>query len=135
MATNICEQLGYKWTHNKRTDELLTVISNILNKNAVVFCFDECDKAKETDIFYSLSEDILRKCIILVTNEKNWLNNLDNRVKSRLMLDMLEFKPYSIKETEGILKQRRDFVFVPGVFDDLAFDLIVKKTYNAKISY
>lgn len=132
MAVNILEQLDYKWIHNKRTDELLKVISSMLNKKSVVFCFDEVDKAKETDIFYTLSEDILRKSILLVTNEKNWLSNLDNRVKSRLMLDMLEFRPYGVDETEGILRQRRDFVFVPGVFDNHAFELVVGKTHGAK---
>jgi len=132
MAVNILEQLDYKWVHNKRTDELIKIIASILNKQNVVFCFDEVDKAKETDIFYSLAEDILRKSIILVTNEKDWLSHLDNRIKSRLMLDMLEFKPYNINETEEILKQRRDFVFVRGVFDEHAFDLIVNKTYQTK---
>jgi len=132
MAVDICEQLDYKWTHNKRTDELLKAISGILNKKAVVFCFDECDKAKETDIFYFIAEEILKKCIILITNEKGWLSNLDNRVRSRLMLDVLEFRPYNVKETEGILKQRKEFVFVPGVFEEEAFNLIINKTFEAR---
>src|SRR3989344_4100839 len=44
IIVEICEQLGYKLTHNKRTEELLEVIKTIANKRAVVFAFDEVDK-------------------------------------------------------------------------------------------
>ena len=48
------------------------------------------------------------------------------------MIDKLEFKPYNFKETEGILRQRISYAFVPNVWDNDAFELIVKKTAEAE---
>ena len=43
---------------------------------------------------------------------------------------MLEFKPYSEKEAEGILQQRVDYAFVPNVMKPEAFNKIVQKTVS-----
>ncbi len=128
----ICESIGYKWTVNKRTDELLKAALNILNKKSVVICLDEVDKVKEMDILYSLVEDLLRKTILLITNNKEWLAQLDERIRSRLTPELLEFKPYSLEETKGILKMRRDYAFPPQVFEEDAFNLLVEKTFTLK---
>jgi len=124
----ICDLLDYKLTQNKATDELFKVVKEILNKKSVVFVFDEIDKVEDFDFLYSILEDVYRKTIIMITNYKDWLNNLEERVSSRLMLDKLEFKPYNLEETKGILKQRIDYAFVPGVLEEDAFELILKKT-------
>ena len=52
ILIDICEQIGYKWTHNKRTDELMEVIAKILNKKSCVILLDEVDRVKEADIIY-----------------------------------------------------------------------------------
>jgi len=132
IVSEICQILDYKFTHNKRTDELLKVISNILNKKNAVFCFDEVDKLKEFDILYSLLEDIYRKTILLITNEKSWLATLDARIKSRLNPELLEFKQYNLNETEGILKERIGYAFIPNIFEKNAFDALVKKCFELK---
>jgi len=128
IVVDMCEQLGYKLTHNKRTEELFQVVKNILNKKAAVFAFDEVDKLEEIDFLYSILEDIYKKSILLVTNNKEWLDDLDDRVKSRCLPETLEFKPYNLEETRDVLKQRVQYAFVSGVWDDDAFELIVKKT-------
>ena len=53
---------------------------------------------------------------------------LEERIKSRLMPEMIEFKPYSYEETKGILKQRAEYAFHPTVLENDAFELIAKKT-------
>src|SRR3989338_3081955 len=131
MVIDICEQIGYTWVHNKKTDELFRDILKILNKKSIVICLDECDKAKELDIIYHLVEDVYKKTILFVTNEKNWINSLDARLKSRLNLERLEFKPYTLEETHGILKKRVEYAFIPNVFEKDAFDFIVEKTAEA----
>ena len=95
---------------------------------AAVFAFDEVDKLEEVDFLYSILEDIYKKSIILVTNEREWLEDLDDRVKSRSLPETIEFKPYSLEETRGVLKQRVQYAFVPGIWADDAFELIVNKT-------
>ncbi len=128
ITLEICELLGYKLTHNKRTEELFSIIKSILNKKSVVFCFDEIDKADDFDFIYMILEEIYRKTILLITNYKSWFENLDDRIKSRLMSESLEFKPYNLKETKGILKQRMEYAFVANVWEDASFDFVVAKT-------
>jgi len=128
IIAEICEQLDYKLTHNKRTEELFEVVKSILNKKAAVFAFDEADKLEDFDFLYSILEEIYKKTVFLVTNYNDWFDDLDERVKSRLMSESLEFKPYNLAETRDILKQRVEYAFVPDVWDQNAFELIAKKT-------
>lgn len=128
IVLHICEKIGYKWVHNKKSDELFKEACNILNKKKVVLCFDEVDKLEEQSILYSVIEDLYKKTIFLVTNEKDWLAKLDPRIRSRMIPEILEFEPYNYDETKGILEQRKESAFVPGVWDEQAFEKVVEKT-------
>jgi len=132
IIAEICNIIGYKLTHNKRTEELFEIVKNILNKKAAVFAFDEVDKLEDYDFLYSILEDIYRKSIILITNYSDWFEDMDDRVKSRLMSETLEFQPYNLSETRDILKQRSGYAFVLGVWEHDAFELIVKKAADAQ---
>jgi len=122
-----CEQLGFAFTQSKNTAELTKIISSIANKTATVFVFDEIDKLEEMDFLYTLLEEVYKKTIFLITNFKSWILELDERIKSRMNPELLEFKAYSNKEIKEILKQRSEIAFVPGVWDEEAFKLIVEK--------
>src|SRR3989338_8434588 len=61
------------------TNELMDEIAKILNKKAAVIVLDEIDKLKEEQVIYQLVEDISKKCIIMITNEKDFLAILDQR--------------------------------------------------------
>ena len=128
----ICHELGWAFTQNKNTAELLKVIEAKSKNKALVLCFDEIDKAEDYDFLYLLLERILSKTILLVTNFSDWLKDLDMRIKSRLVPDQLEFKEYSVQETLEILKQRLDFAFFPGVWDSAALMAIGDKTAQYK---
>ncbi len=127
IIMEICDYIGYKFTQNKKTEQLFNIVKEKLNKNSVVLVFDEVDKLKEFDILYSLLEDVYRKTIILITNYKNWIDNLDERIRSRLTAEIMEFKPYNPAETKGILKQRKEYAFVPGVWEEDAFNAVTSK--------
>ncbi len=128
----VCDQLGYKFTQNKNGTELIKVIASIVNKKSAVIVFDEIDKAEEFDFLYSLIEEIYKKAIILITNYKSWLIELDERIKSRLTPELIEFKQYTDKETAGILKERQQYAFVPGVWEEAAFTLVCQRAAAAK---
>ena len=128
ISIELCEMLDYRLTHNKKTDELFDVVKKILNKKSVVFVFDEIDKAEDFNFLYSILEDVYRKTIILITNHKEWVLGMEERIKSRLMPDLLEFKPYNAKETEGILRHRMEYAFFQNVMQHNAFIKIVQKT-------
>lgn len=131
VIAEICEQLKYRWIHNKTFDDLMKSAAEIINEKSAVFVLDEIDKIQDQNIIYSLLEDIHRKCLILVTNEKELISKLDNRIRSRLLPDLLEFKSYSSPETESILKQRIEYAFISNSLQKEAFDLIVSKTFES----
>ncbi|MBI2109590.1 AAA family ATPase [Candidatus Woesearchaeota archaeon] len=132
LVLDICDQLNYKFVQNRTTEELLKEITKILNKKSAVIIIDEIDKLQDPEILYSLIEDINKKIIILITNEKSWIQEVDSRIKSRLVPESLEFRPYTLEETKGILKQRIEYAFVRNVFLEEALDLVASKTYEAK---
>lgn len=128
----ICEELGYNLTHNKNTEELFEIAKNMLNKKSAVLCFDEIDKIDDFDFLYSFIEGIYKKTILLVTNYKEWLTKLDERIRSRLGADSIEFKTYDLKETKEILNQRSKYAFYPNVLEEESLDIISKKTYETR---
>jgi len=127
VAISICEQIGYRFIQNKKTDELLKEIIKLFNKRKVVFVFDEIDKAEDYDFLYTLMEEVYRKCIILITNFKTFMKDMDDRVKSRLVPELIEFRPYNLVETKGILKQRLEYAYHPDIWETDAFEMVVQK--------
>jgi len=133
VLLEICEQLNYKFTQNKKTEELSKVVKEIINKNTgAVFVFDEIDKAEDLDFIYTLLEEIYRKSIVLITNYQSWIKDLDERIKSRLIPDLMEFKEYNEKETTEILRQRIKYAFVADVWDENAFLILAQKSAEMK---
>ena len=130
IVLEICDQLKYRFTQGKHTDQLIKEITKILNKKPVILVLDEIDKLQDLQILYLILEDINKKGIYLITNNLEFLSNLDNRIRSRLMPELLEFKAYNFEETNGILKQRIEFGFVKNVFSEEALKLISEKSYE-----
>ncbi|MBS3132193.1 AAA family ATPase [Candidatus Woesearchaeota archaeon] len=128
LLMEMCEILKYKFTHNKRTDELFNIVKGILNRKAAVIALDEVDKLEDFDLVYSMLEEIFKKSIIMITNFHDFIDKLDLRVKSRLLPEMIEFRPYNLNETRGILKQRSEYAFPPNVLEADALETIAKKT-------
>ncbi len=132
IALQLADELNYPFVQNRKTEDILEVIKGDINKKAGVFVLDEVDKLEDPSFLYFLLEEIYRKTIVLITNHREWLINLDSRVRSRLLPQIVEFKPYNIDEVRGILRERIKYAFYPDVIEQDAFDLIVKKTYEAE---
>lgn len=132
ILTEVCHELGYMFTVNKKVNELMSVLEGLFADKIVVFAFDEIDKAEEYDFLYFLLESCKRKSILLVTNFKDWLSEVDNRIRSRLTPDMIEFPPYSQSEIRSILEERAKMAFLPDVFQNDAITLISEKSFQNK---
>ena len=128
IILELCNQLDYKFTHNKSSEDLLQIVKQKINQNSAVFIFDEADKAESLELLYQFTEDIYRKTMILITNDKNWIYKLDPRLKSRLTPDSLEFKPYSLQEIKQILKSRTQLAFNPEIISEEILSIIAQKT-------
>lgn len=132
LVLELCEKLDYKFTHNKRSEELFGIIKGMLNKKSVVLVLDEVDKLDNPDFIYQFLEEVYRKSIILITNYKEWIVNLDQRIKSRLMAELLEFGPYNKAEIKGIMEERMKYAFIPGVWNDPALEKAASKAFELK---
>ena len=130
ILIEMCNILDYKLTHNKKTDELFNIVKGILNKKSVVLVFDEADKLDDFDFLYSILEEIYRRSIFLINNDSSWLSELEDRIKSRLMPEMLEFRPYNNKEIDGIIRERIKYAFFENVWQEEAVELAVEKTFE-----
>src|SRR3989338_5286027 len=132
VVLELCNQLEYRRTVNKLTAELSDAVVALLNKSSAVLVFDEVDRSLDLDYLYLLSEKVYRKTIILISNYSDTLSNVDERIRSRLSPELLEFCPYSLEETKSILEQRKNYGFVAGVWENAAFERIVQACFNLK---
>lgn len=128
----MCEMIDYKFTHNKNTSELFDVIASRLNKYNTVFVFDEIDKAEDFDFLYLILQKIHNKAVVILTNFKDFVGDIDMRIRSRLVPEMLEFKPYDETETRGIIEQRINYAFHDDVWDKDAITKVVNRASAAK---
>jgi len=91
-----------------------------------IVILDEIDffvKKNGDDLLYKLlrvNEDLLnaRVSIIGITNDLNFVEELDPRVRSSLGEEEIVFQPYNADQLFTILKQRAELAFKPGVIDD-----------------
>lgn len=132
IFVELCEQLGYKFVQNKNTEDLFRIIQNIVNKKCAVFAFDEVDKVVDVDFLYSIFTDVLKKAIIMVTNNPAWFATVDSRIKSRLLPQQIEFKKYTSQEIRGILTKRIEYAFVPNCWEKEALEKIIESTQKAE---
>jgi Cdc6-like AAA superfamily ATPase len=75
---------------------------------------------------------VYRKAIILLTNYKSWLIGLDERIRSRLLAELQEFKQYNENETREIMQERINLAFFEGAWDWDATKKVVEKTNQIK---
>lgn len=127
IMLEMCDILGYKYTQNKKIVELFKVVSSILNRKAAVFVFDEIDQVEDFDFLYFILAEIHKKSIFLISNYAEFLVEIDERIKSKLLPEMLEFKPYNEGEIKDILIERLSIAFYPDVWQNDAVELVAKK--------
>lgn len=131
ILTEMCGLLGIRFIVNKKTTELFEEVKKVLNKKAAVLVLDEVDKLDDFDLIYMFLEEIYRKSLFLITNYKETLGKVDERIMSRFNPEFLEFKPYNAFETKGILEERSKYGFVPGVWSEDGFDLVINRCVAA----
>lgn len=131
IFVELCHQMGYMFTQNKKTEELFGIFEKHANQSPALFIFDEIDKVEDFDFLYTILERVYKKSIILITNYKDWLSDLDERIASRLLPEREEFLAYSKDETRNILKQRICYAFAnEAVFELDSMNAIVSKTFE-----
>lgn len=96
-------------------DEIWLRVKELFSKAQFqpVIILDEIDKVKDaSSLLYDLSRHSSKNkyfTLILITNNKLFINDLDLRTQSSLFLKDLEFKKYTSQEIKQILKERVDY--------------------------
>ncbi len=113
----IAKKLGILFFGGKGSDYLLkNIIKKVENDKSIVLAFDEFDKVQDMSFLYPLFEALeSRSSIIMITNNKNVILRLEDRIRSRLSLQHLKFSAYTENQILEILKERAKYSFVPGV--------------------
>jgi cell division control protein 6 len=132
IGIRLAGQFGINTAYRKADEILSLVLQKIKTLKAVVLAFDEVDKLERESFLYNFTEELPHKSIFLISTKKDWLARIDERVRSRLMPELMEFDTYSKEQTQGILAERRDHSFVPGVWNPVAFDRVVERCYASR---
>ncbi len=133
VVLELCDALGYAFTQNKNTEDLFKIVSQIINKKAAIFVFDEIDKAEDTDFLYMIAELIYKKSVFLITNYKSWMLEIDDRIRSRMVLEQIEFPNYTQEEMTGILAQRVPYAFHdPASIEQESLSMVGKRAAELK---
>ncbi len=94
-------------------------------EGTILLVLDEIDRlvARSGDgVLYTLSQvntelTQARLCLVGISNDLKFTNQLDARVRSRLNEEKIVFPPYDAPQLEDILRDRAEVVFRPGVLD------------------
>jgi len=133
------------------SDEVLTMIIESMKKidYTPIIVLDEVDQLLYNENASKLLYDLLRInqfqenlkktfVIILITNDASLPLKLDERVKSSLIYESLEFKQYTPQQLKDILKERCEFAFNENVLEkeviNLAAAFAAKNNGDARIA-
>ncbi|MEM4577081.1 MAG: orc1/cdc6 family replication initiation protein [Candidatus Nezhaarchaeales archaeon] len=115
------------------TAELFRRFIRSLDRDRILLfaVLDEVDflvKASGDDVLYKLTRinpDLhnARVSIIGITNDLNFVEYLDPRVKSSLSEEELIFRPYTTEELADILAERAKMAFYDGILDEAVIPL------------
>jgi orc1/cdc6 family replication initiation protein len=107
--------------HGKEsTSELFKKFEKL--KKKLIVCLDESDHMKDTEILYVLARN---SCgLILISNQAFSLSDVDNRIKSSLFVNEVEFRTYSKNDIFDILKERSSYGLRTGAISDSLISVV-----------
>ena len=107
-------------------DEIIERLIEALKKTkkSLIICLDEVDQLIKKD--ESALYDLLRLNqyvdnpigLMMITNYRDILVNIEPRIKSSLDTEEIEFKPYTLQEMKDVLKERCKYAFKSGVLEE-----------------
>jgi len=106
ILQELLTELGFIVPQKSLSFEFLVerFLESVKNKD-IVICLDEVDII-EDKLLYILSRVKEKIRLILICNKEEFFYNLDGRIRSSLMLDKLELKPYSLNQLKEIIEWR-----------------------------
>ncbi|MGI0013730.1 MAG: Cdc6/Cdc18 family protein [Nitrososphaera sp.] len=94
----------------------------------MVICLDEADHLKSTEILKTLARS--SGGIILICNNPRSISDIETRIRSGLLFNEVEFKPYSYEEILSILRARVSHGLRPGALGNDLLSLTAKLSHG-----
>lgn len=113
IMEEILRQIGFMVHGRESTSELIKKFEK--SKKKIIVCLDESDHMKDNDILYVLARNLCG--LIMISNQEFPMSDMDSRIKSSLLMDEIEFRPYNREEILEILKDRVNSGFRPGTIN------------------
>lgn len=133
LLTELLIELGYPAPRKgKPVDELLSKLREWLDKNrGIAVAIDEFDQLKDDgEVIYDLqllsNEADNPLGTFLVSNQPPSKIHFDQRSRSRLSMQTLQFNPYTENQLRKILEKRVEQSFRPGTVPDQVLDKIAE---------
>jgi len=73
-------------------------------------------------------EEVKTKAVVLISNKKEFIAEIDERIRSRLLAEEIEFREYAPEEIKAILAGRRKYAFYEETWQKEAITLLEEKT-------
>lgn len=133
IAENLKIGLNFKGLSNEEI--LKSIINYLKNSNQkLVLCIDEADKLKDLNdflYFFGRLNSLFNynAYLILISNTKDFLLTLDQRVLSSLTFETLEFLPYTFEQLKVIAEERIKPI-LGNNYDKAVLTLIANEAYN-----
>lgn len=110
--TEILSQLDIYVNYRQAATELLKLVEKESEKKQLVVCLDEVDSLEDQEVLYDLARSGVG--LVMVSNDAYALMEMDQRVKSSVNAEYLEFPAYTEEEVLDILGERAKYGLVPG---------------------
>lgn len=113
VVHDILQKSGVFLSGKESTAELLKRFAAADKKR--IICLDESDHLRDKDVLYDLVQHSYG--VVLISNDSHSLRDLDERIRSRVLFNEIEFKPYSKEEIISIFNERVFHGLRPSAMD------------------
>ncbi len=120
----ILNQLDIYTNYRQAVTDLLRYLEKESARKQVLVCLDEIDALDSMELLYDLSRSGIG--VVAVSNDAYALMDIDQRIKSSLSVENIEFPMYTVEEVFDILQQRKQYAFVPGSAPERALKLAAR---------
>ncbi len=132
IFSEMANQLKLSFTAGKSAEHVLQQIVYKLKNKRAVFVFDEIDKIDDSDFLYQIVSMFPTSSIHLISNNFEYITKIDSRIRSRIILKHIEFRPYNLDEVYGIIKERAKIALRKDAIDTSLLKQIANITFNKR---
>ena len=122
--TEILSQLDIYVNYRQAATELLKLVEKESKKKQLVVCLDEVDSLESQEVLYDLARSGVG--LVMVSNDAYALMEMDQRVKSSVNAEYIEFPAYKEEEIFEIVHERAKQGLVPGAVRQSELRLVAR---------